>query len=154
MGDIHEAKDAYCRSWELDRTDINSAWMAEWVEMGQDRIGVETATRLEEIATANPENYVAHVCRGVALGLRNKLKEGLAELERAILLALEEWDAYFWKGMICAYLGRNVMAVEAFEKALEVNLPPLLLVPLYWLQKDRPNFFSEYAALLLARYNV
>ena len=154
LGNTQQAKDAYRRSWELDRTDINSPWMAEWVEMGRERVGIETAARLEEIAAANPEDYVAYVCRGVALSLRSKLKKGLAEVERAILLNPEGWDAYFWKGMLCAYLGRSLTAMEAFEKALEVDLPPLLLTPLYWLEKDRPNFFSKYAAPLLARYNV
>ena len=154
LRNTQQAKDAYLRSWGLDRTDINSPWMAEWIEMGRERIGMGTAVRLEEIAAANPGDYVACVCRGVALGLRNKLKEGLAELEQAILLVPEWWDAYFWRGMLCAYLGRNLVAIEAFEKALEVDLPPILLTPLYWLEKDRPNFFSEYAAPLLAQYNL
>ena len=44
------------------------------------------------------------------------------------------------------------MAIEAINTALAVGLPPLLLAPLYWLENDRPNFFSEYAAPLLLRY--
>jgi hypothetical protein len=32
LGNTQQAKDAYRRSWELDRTDINSPWRAEWVE--------------------------------------------------------------------------------------------------------------------------
>ena len=154
LGNIRQAKDDYSRGWKLDRTDINAAWMAEWVAMGKERTGIETAARLEEIASTNPEDYVAHVCWGVASGLRDKLKEGLAELEKATSLVPEWWDAYFWKAMLCACLGQNLVAMEAFEKALEMDLPPILLTPLYWLEKDRPNFFSEYAAPLLARYNV
>jgi tetratricopeptide (TPR) repeat protein len=149
-----QARDDYSRSWELDRTNINAAWMAEWIEMDKERTGVETAIRLEEISTTNPEHYIASVCLGVAFGLRNKLREGLSALEHAISLVPEECDAYFWKGMLCAYLGRNLLAIEALEKALNVNLPPLLLTPLYWLEKDRPKFYCEYAAALLARYNV
>jgi tetratricopeptide (TPR) repeat protein len=78
----------------------------------------------------------------------------LAEIEAAISLEPREWDAYFWKGMICAYLGRNSAAIEAIEKALELDLPPVLLTPLYWLQRDRPDFFREYAEPLLKRYDV
>jgi tetratricopeptide (TPR) repeat protein len=154
LGNTQEAKNAYRRGWEVDKTYINILWMIEWVEMGRERIGRDMAVRLEEIAATNSKDYVAYVCRGVALGLRQKLKEGIAELEQAISLMPETWDAYFWKGMICVYLGRDSMAMEAFEKALAVNLPPLLLTPLYWLEKDKPKFFNEYAAPLLARYNV
>ncbi len=149
-----QAKDDYSRSWELGRTDINAAWMVEWIQMGKERAGVETATRLEEISKTNPELYIAYVCLGVAFGLRNKLREGLAVVEHAISLMPEECDAHFWKGMLCAYLGRNLLAVEALEKALKMDIPPLLLIPLYWLEKDRPNFYNEYVAPLLARYNI
>ena len=154
LGNLQQAKDDYSHFQNLEGTDINIKWMAEWIEMGKKRIGIETTTRLENIATTNPEHYVAFVCSGVVLGLHNKLKEGLAELEHAISLEPEEWDAYFWKGMIYAYLGRNSMAIEAINTALAVGLPPLLLAPLYWLENDRPNFFSEYAAPLLLRYHA
>jgi hypothetical protein len=84
------------------------------------------------------------------------VKDGLAELEQAISLDAEGWDAYFWKGMLCAYFypGRNLAATEALGKALEMGLPPVLLTPLYWLEKDKPNFFKKYAAPLLARCEV
>ena len=154
LGNPKQALDDYRRCQNLDSTDINIIWMAEWIEMGKKRIGTETTTRLEKIAATNHEHYVALVCSGVASGLHNKLKEGLAELERAISLETGEWDAYFWKGMVCAYLGRNSMAIEAINTALAVGLPPLLLTPLYWLENDRPNFFSEYAAPLLHQYNI
>jgi len=154
LGNIQQARDDYSRSCELASTDISAAWMAEWIEMGKKRPGIETAVRLEEIASKNPDAYVAYVCLGVASGLRNKLREGLAELERAIPLVPERCDAYFWKGMLCAYLGRNLVAMEALEKALAVDLPPVLLTPLHWQEKDRPNFYSEYAAPLLFQYNV
>ena len=124
--------------------------------MGKERVGIETAKRLKEIATIDPQDYVAHVCKGVALGLRGKLKEGLAELEQAIPMKPEEWDAYFWKGMLCAYFyrGRDLVAMEAVEKALEVGLPPVLLTPLYWLEKDLPEFYERHVGPLPARYGV
>jgi len=40
------------------------------------------------------------------------------------------------------------------EQALSVGLPPMLLTPLYWLEKDRPDFFEKYAKALLERYGV
>jgi tetratricopeptide (TPR) repeat protein len=140
--------------WKLKPTDVNAEWMAQWATMGKERAGAKQAERLEQIAAVDSQRYASFVCRGVALGLRDKLAEGLAEIEQAIPLEPEEPDAYFWKGMIYAYLGRNSAAVEAIEKALEVGLPPVLLMPLYWLERDRPGFFGEYAGPLLERYGV
>ena len=90
------------------------------------------------------------------MGLRGKLREGLAELEQAISFEPKSWDAYFWKGMLCAYYyrGRTLVAREAVEKAVEVGLPPVLLRPLHWLEKDVPEFYEQHAAPLLAQYEL
>jgi tetratricopeptide (TPR) repeat protein len=156
LEDISQAKTNYNKAFEL--TDINSAWMAEWASMGKQRIANEAAKRLEEIATINPQAYVAYVCRGIALGLRGKIKEGLEEMEKAIPLKPEEWDAYFWKGMLTAYYHRGQTHVEvaqqAVEKALELGLPPVLLTPLYWLEQDVPEAFERFAKGLLEKYGV
>jgi tetratricopeptide (TPR) repeat protein len=155
LKNTRQASADYTRLWVLAPQNVNALWMAEWVSVGKERPGTEMAERLEEIAAIDPESYEARVCKGVALGLRGKLREGLAELEKAILFEPESWDAYFWKGMLCAYFypGRN-LATEALEKALEVDLPPVLLTPLYWLEKDEPDFFKKYATPLLERYKV
>jgi hypothetical protein len=56
--------------------------------------------------------------------------------------------------MVLAYLGQDDDAIAALEKALELNLPPLLLSPLRWLEQDRPDFYRKYAAPLLARFEM
>ena len=33
-------------------------------------------------------------------------------------------------------------------------MPPVLLTPLYWLEKDAPEFFVQYAKPLLDKYDV
>ncbi len=148
----------YSRSYELNPANINSAWMREWVGMGKQRADLEMARRLEALAATNPQHYVAYVCRGVALGLRGRLKEGLGEVERAIPLEPEEWDAYFWKGMLSAYYYQGQVRLEEaramIERSLSVGLPPVLLKPLYWLEKDKPDFFEKYDRPLLERYGV
>jgi len=40
------------------------------------------------------------------------------------------------------------------NRLLELDMPPILLTPLYWLQKDRPDFFTWYAQPLLEKYEV
>ncbi len=154
LKDTTRASADFKHSLKLDPTNVNAGWMAKWTGMGKERVGAEMAERLERIAEINLQDYIAYVCRGLALALRGQLREGLAEIEQAISQEPAEWDPYFWKGMICAYLGRNAAATEAIEKALEVRLPPVLLRPLYWLERDRPDFFREYARPLLERYEV
>ena len=157
LRNVPQARVNYIRSYELDSTDVKAAWMAEWVGMSKLRPGIEEAMRLEAIAAIEPKNHVAYVCRGVALGLEGKVKEGLKEVEKAIPLAPQEWDAYFWKGMLLAYYRRLPHADEVMsmiEQSLQTGLPPQLLTPLYWLEKDLPDLFVKYARPLLLRYVV
>ena len=94
--------------------------------------------------------------RGIALGLRGKLKDSLSVLDTAISMDSDEYHAYFWKGMLSAYFyrGRHQQAIEAIEKALELGMPPILLTPLYWLEKDVPEFFMQHAKSLLDKYEI
>ena len=111
---------------------------------------------MEKIANIDPQSYLACICRGVATGLRGNLKEGLAELEQAYILEPDQWDTHFWNCLLSAYYypGRSQIASEAVEKALALDMPPILLTPLYWLQKDRLDFFKRYAQPLLEKYKV
>jgi len=38
------------------------------------------------------------------------------------------------------------VVMDAVEKAIEVGLPPVLLTPLHWLDKDLPDFYEQHAA--------
>jgi tetratricopeptide (TPR) repeat protein len=134
--------------------DVNAAWMAVYAALGKERPGVEISERLEVIAELDPQSDGAYVCRGVALELRGKLQEGLAELEHSLSLDAENEDAWFWKGVVCAYLGRDATAMESIKQALKAGLPPILLTPLYWLEQDNPNFYQEFAEPLLKRYEL
>lgn len=152
LKDIKQARADYTRSWQLDPSGIRYGWMIKWIDMCLERPTSNTAEWLEAIAAIDPQRYTACVCRGTANYLSNHFEEALAELEQAIQLKAEEWSAYFWKGMICASMGRDKDAIAAIEKALELDLPPVLLAPLRWFEQDRPEFFEEYAKALLARY--
>jgi tetratricopeptide (TPR) repeat protein len=158
LRDTKQAMADFRHRWTLPPTSISAAWIVIWLEMSKERVELKIAEQLDKLAMADPHHYIAYVCRGLALGLRGNLKDGLAELEQALLLQSqsEPWHVYFWKGMLCAYYykGRSQKAIEAIEKALEVELPPVLLTPLYWLQKDRPDFFEQYARPLLEKYGL
>ena len=70
------------------------------------------------------------------------------ELERAIPLELKE-DAYFWKGIVCAFMGRDEEAAAALKQALDWGVPALLQAPLHWLKEDRAGFYEDYVVPLL-----
>jgi tetratricopeptide (TPR) repeat protein len=165
LKDTKGAKSNYVAGWEqdLDVTSsqldhrwagINCGWMAEWSGMCQRRPDPKMAERLEMIAETVPKHYIAYVCRGIAKWLRRYNEESLSELEQAITIGQKEWDAYFWKGMVCASLGRDEEAIAAIEQSLEVELPPALLAPLRWFKQDRSEFYEKHATPILARYNL
>ncbi len=154
LKDINQARADYTRGWELNPTNVYNGWMVEWLRMCQERADLETAGRLESIAAADPQHYTACVCRGVALWIREYVEEALAELELAISLGLEEWDVYFWEGMIRASLGQEDEAVRVLKKALALHLPPVLLSPLRWLEQRNLNYYEKHALPLLAEYGL
>ena len=128
--------------------------MAIWSGMCYNRPDLEVIEQLEIIAATDPENPVAFVCRGVARWLRRDFEEALQELEQAIQVAPEEWDAYFWKGMTYASLGQDEQAIAAIEQSLALGLPPILLTPLRWFEQDRPDFYQQYVLPLMDRYDL
>jgi len=152
VNDTHQAFADYIRCWELEVKDVNAGWMAQWSKMCQERADSGTAEYLEKIAATDQTNYIAYICRGVAMWLRGNREQSLAELEQAATVKPEEWDAYFWKAMVWAALRRDEDAKAAVEKSLEVNMPPVLLAPLRWFERDRPDFYENYVVPLLARY--
>jgi tetratricopeptide (TPR) repeat protein len=152
---LHRYKEAlvdYERAYKLFPHNIYIAWMRMWANLGEQRT-LERET-VDALILLDPEHYLAHVCRGISLALqRSRLATILVEIEHAILMAPDQWDHYFWKGMICCYYKNTIMAQEAFEKARVANIPSLFLKPLYWLKTVTPQFFETYIAPLLASSN-
>jgi tetratricopeptide (TPR) repeat protein len=156
MRDLRQAIIDYTHSREIDFYYLqnHNNWMAIWSGMCYEKPGPGVIKQLEMIATIDPEYPVAFVCRGVAMWLRRNFEEALQELEQAVQMAPEEWDAYFWKGMTYASLGHDEDALAAIERSLELELPPILLTPLRWFEQDRPDFYQKYVVPLMARYDL
>jgi tetratricopeptide (TPR) repeat protein len=151
LKDADSASAAYTHSWKLNPKNLYSEWMSEWARMCLFKADVQTAVRLEKIV-AEDANHLLAACRGVALWLRRDLEGAHAELEQAIAQHQDRWDLLFWYGLTCASLGRNEEAAIALEKALTLDLPPILLAPLRWLEQDKAEFYEQHAKPILARY--
>ena len=154
MDTKYQAVIDFNHGWEIDSKYLHNGWMTIWSGMCHEIPDLEVIEQLEIIATANLENLVVFVCRGVAIWLRRNFDEALQELEQAIQIAPENWDPYFWKGMVYASLGQEEEAIAAVERSLELELPPILLTPLRWFEQDRPDFYQKYVVPLMARYDL
>ncbi|EFH83713.1 tetratricopeptide repeat protein [Ktedonobacter racemifer] len=156
INDVEKAKQDFITAVEKDLNDLKAKWMCVFVSLTEQYPGLEVAGHLDQLAAIKPQKYTSLVCLGVAFGLRGKLKKGLIQLDAVIHARSKSIDAFFWKGMLCAYYyrGKPHLAVEAIEQALANGLPPVLLRPLYWLREDNPAFFEQYARPLLERYGV
>ena len=97
---------------------------------------------------------MASVCRAVALFLAQRFEPALVELEQAATTRLHDCDPYFWRGMAYAYLGNDEEARTAVDKALALEMPPILLSPLRWLEQDRPAAYKAWVEPLLAQFDL
>ena len=151
MRNTSQAITAYTRGWEIDPNQLHNGWMAEWSRMCQavpDREGIE---RLEAIAAVTPQHATAYVCRGVALWIRGRFGESVAELEQAIPLDPGAGSAYFWEAMALALLQQDELALTFIRKFLELDVPPVLLSPLQWLEESRPDLYQNFVKPLLTQ---
>ena len=85
-----------------------------------------TAERLEQIAAIRPRNYFAYVCRSVAYWLRGQNEQANAEIQEACQLRPDQWDAFFWKGLMLVASGQ-IEGVQDMEHALQLGMFPVLL---------------------------
>jgi tetratricopeptide (TPR) repeat protein len=154
LGEIEKARDDYLRSWELSAKYRDAVWMATWCMLCLNRQNIETIQPLETIASTHPHLSIGSLYRGVVAWQQGHSEAALLELERAIKLEPDRWDAYFWKGMACASLGDDAHAIAAIEKACALELPPVLLAPLYWLAQERPDFYEKQAVPLITRTKI
>jgi len=156
LRDIEQAHADFAQAAAMDRMNVNAAWMAVYATLGKLRPRKEIAKHLETIARIDPTTDKSHLCLAVAFSIRMKQKEALAELAQCELLDSQSQDLHFWKGVLFAQFQQDhdETVIVHIEKALELGLPPVLLIPLYWLEKDRPDFYVRYARPVLARYNL
>lgn len=150
-----QASQDYEQTIRLQPDDMQALWLREWIHFGKQRVErmEVVAQRLLDIAAHEPDHYLAAVCTGIAQGFTQKqIKQALPELEQGCRKAPDQWDAYFWLGMLAAYCNHFRPAEVALDNAVELGLPAALLLPLYWLEKDRPDFFQRYAQPLLQKY--
>ncbi len=152
LKDLQSARSDFEQSCSLDLANVNYSWMVEFTDICCKKPDVTTAKRLETIAEIDLQCDEAYVCKAVAQWLRGSFEQALAELDQALSIDPELEDTFFWKGIVYASLEQDEAAIAAIEKALELELPPVLLAPLRWFEQDRPEFYAQHVVPLLARF--
>jgi hypothetical protein len=56
--------------------------------------------------------------------------------------------------MTCASMGQDEEAIVAIERSLTLDMPPILLTPLRWFERDRPEFYQKNVVPLMVRYDL
>jgi len=153
MGRHQEALDDYNQAYLYGSTDLEIAWTIAWLHFGRNPLEAEERERLRHIADLYPaeHHYVSFVCLAVIAFHHRDGATALAHLQRAAQMEPDQWDMPFWQGMVLAWSGELDTASREIERVLQMGLPPLFLTPLYWLEKERPLFFQQYAFPLLLR---
>jgi tetratricopeptide (TPR) repeat protein len=151
MGQIEQARADLRRSSERNADDIDTGLLLEWIALSQSERDAEMPARLERLASVDPQQHATSVCRGMALILRDRYEEAIAELDQALLLTPGAGDALFWKCLACAFLGRDQEAAVALKQAKSagVPLPEVLFTPLRWLEQKNPEFYRMHVVPLI-----
>ena len=149
LSDLQQALADFSKAWELDPTRLSYGWLIEWSKMCLPQPDTARAERLEALAARDPTHHLAAVCRAVAHWLQENFEAAWRELQQAPPPEPNDEAFSFWRGLICISLERDDEALAALEQAL--NLPPILLTPLRWIEHRRPDFYAQEVMPLLAR---
>jgi hypothetical protein len=133
-----------------------------WAQMSKHGKDEKTIQRLEALVEQSSlfpyvtDRDIEYVCQGVAMGLRGNLQVALDHLEkRTSQQPFLVFSTFFWKGMFTASHSKDLaMAMKMIQEAIASGMPPILLTPLYWLERERPEFFETYAFPLLKAYDL
>ena len=149
MGDIQNGYASITQAFTLKPNHIHLNWSYEWCKMCMEQPNDTTAEHFEKLSELEPENHIAYVSRGAALVLRGNFESAIKELEQAIMLDPDSEDAYFWTSIAYASQGYDEEALVALQQAQKMNVPEVLMRPLYLLEETQPVFFEKYAKQFL-----
>jgi len=151
-GYIDEACADFEYSYKLNPANLMNGWMAEWTRMCKKgfSFSLKIEERLRRLEEQDPQHYIAYLCRATLNVIQGDFKQSYKELDTACNLLPEEAGAFFWKGMMAVGLRKDEEAIDLFNIALQLKMPPALLAPVKWLEPFNPVFYQEYGRALLA----
>ena len=130
----------YARAW-AGVADCESFLYNFYLKSPVERILEASAKAIE----LDPDLAEAHVSRGVALSIVDRLEESEAEFQIAFRLEPNLYEAHYFYSRACYAQGRMTEAVASFQRALEIR-PDDFESPVFLMQAYRVLGLSEEAA--------
>lgn len=153
LRNLKEAKLQFSKLLEMDANDTASAFLLCWINWCENRVEQTEIQPLAKFSELD-NSYPSLVSKAFIQWYKEHFQEALTTLEQAIIDEPELWAAFFWKGFVLAYLENYEDAIVAIKTSLDNDLPPILMLPLKWLEQDRPEFYQKYALPLLQQYDL
>ena len=82
---------------------------------------VESLECFSQVISLNPDNELAHLCRGSAYLMLNKIEESISDFNRAIVLNPLYARAYHQRGLAREIMGDIANAYRDLDRALEID---------------------------------
>ncbi|GHO90889.1 hypothetical protein KSF_009370 [Reticulibacter mediterranei] len=145
QADLELAQEDLLRSWELDSQDETTGMLLAWVRLCLDESDEQINPLLERFATNSSQQNIALTCRGIMLIRQQQFAEAIEVFEQVLQHSPTYSEAAFWKGLACAFLEQDAVALAALEqaKSADIPLPAVLFTPLRWVAQTRPDFYQE-----------
>jgi tetratricopeptide (TPR) repeat protein len=149
-GAVEQAQDLI-RSWELNPHDDRAGLLLAWLWLCQDEPDARMAALLETLATRSVRQEDALLSQGMVSVLHQQFEQALGSFEQVLALDPQQGEAWFWKGVACAFLQRDSQALVALEQARQAGVPlPLALFRLLRrVAAVRPEFYQQQLLPLL-----
>jgi tetratricopeptide (TPR) repeat protein len=143
--DLKMAQEDLLRSWELDSQDETTGMLLAWVRLCLDELDEQINPLLERFATGSSQQNIALTSRGILLIRQQQFAQAVEVFEQVLQHSPMYSEAAFWKGLACAFLEQDAVALAALEEARsgEIPLPAVLFTPLRWIAQMRPDFYQE-----------
>ena len=147
LGEERKAKADFTRSWrEFDQ--LKARFMLVWLAWGEKRPTARMMRAWDDLVEMYFTDWYADLLSLLLKLVRGTDEEVLDGFDQLVGVEPTHFEAPFWQGMACAFSGKGDEAVQLWDLALQLGMPPRLLAPLRWLEQDCPACWGQASALL------
>jgi tetratricopeptide (TPR) repeat protein len=137
LGNQRKAKADFTRSWR-DFEQAKAKVALIWLAWGEKKPTGRTTTSWGKVVEAYRGDWDAEVLSLLLELVYGPDEQMLKQFDQLAATEPTRFEAPFWKGMSCAALGKIDEAVQCWELALQLRMPPCLLAPLRQIEQDQP----------------
>lgn len=147
LGNERKAKADFTRSWR-EFEQLKARVMLVWLAWGERRPTARVMRAWDDLIEMYCTDWYADLLSLLLKLVRGPDEEVIDGFDQLTGVEPTHFEAPFWQGMASAVLGKGDEAVQLWELALQLGMPPRLLAPLRWLEQDCPACWGQASALL------